>query len=147
MKPRRFDVPQGRKFLRFAPTSAKTKSMKLRCERPSNLDLISDIEMDVRTLRVDEKAKEVLKTVGLFWGLSLVSVLIPVFHFVLVPLFLFLSVVFGFRARKKNERLLHETAVTCLACGSQNKLKPTTFEWPLTFRCQKCAEPHRLRPL
>ena len=131
----------------FAGTSAKTKPMKLRCERPSNLDLVSEIETDVRTLRVDEKAKEVVKTVGLFLGLALVSILIPVFHFVLVPLFLILTVVFGFRARKKNERLLHETKVTCLACGSPIKLKPTTFEWPLTFRCSKCAEPHRLRPL
>lgn len=120
--------------------------MKLKCERPSNLDLTSEVEADVRALRSDEKIREVIKTAGLFLGLALVSVLIPVFHFILVPMFLLIAVIFGFKAGQRRERLTQETRVTCLNCASLIILKPVSFAWPLEFRCSACAEPHRLKP-
>lgn len=120
--------------------------MRLKCERPSNLNLTSEVQADVRSLRPDEKIREVMKTGGLFFGLALVSVLIPVFHFVLVPMFLLIAVIFGIKAGKRNERLTQEVRVTCLNCASEILLKPVSFEWPLEFRCPQCAEPHRLKP-
>ncbi len=90
-----------------------------------------------------ERMAQSLKKLGLFWGIALVSVLIPVFHFVLVPLFLILGLFFARRSYKSEGQVLGgETR--CPHCQTEIKVKPAELQWPLSEICQNCARVVRM---
>lgn len=89
------------------------------------------------------RAKQALKKLALFWGIALVTVLIPVFHFVSVPLFLGLGIFFGYRSYKSEGRVI-EGLTRCPHCNTEVPLKPAELQWPLTEICQNCARVVRI---
>jgi len=60
-----------------------------------------DLSIPVTQLSQPERFKKAMKTFGIVFAISLVSILVPVFHFVLVPLFLIASIVLAFRQYNK----------------------------------------------
>lgn len=90
-----------------------------------------------------ERMTQALKKLGLFWGTALVSVLIPVFHFVTVPLFLLLGLFFAQRSYKSEGRVLGgETR--CPHCQTEVHVKPAELQWPISEICQSCARVVRM---
>ncbi|WII71854.1 hypothetical protein QJS83_15425 [Bdellovibrio sp. 22V] len=90
-----------------------------------------------------ERMSQALKKIGIFWGIALVSVLIPVFHFVLVPLFFGLGIFFAIRSYKSEGKVLGgETS--CPHCGTKVEIKPAELQWPLSEICQNCARVVRI---
>jgi hypothetical protein len=74
----------------------------------------------------------------IFWGLALVSVLIPIAHFVLVPGF-FVAGIIAARFRVQEERTLLTVSAICPRCESKQKFAPNTrFEPGKTISCPGC---------
>lgn len=65
----------------------------------------------------------VLAGLGMFWGLALASVFIPVAHFLLVPTFAVAGVVMA-AVRAREDRRLIVLRGTCPRCGAPQELRP-----------------------
>ncbi len=95
------------------------------------------------SLSAKEKMTYVAKKFFLFLGLAVVSVFIPVAHFVLVPVFLLLTVVTAIKANAIQARLEISESVPCLKCE-----KPLASEYLLgkdpRIQCGQCFEHYQL---
>lgn len=80
-----------------------------------------------------------LKKLGLFWGLAMVSILIPILHFVLVPAFLIIGV-YAFLSQYKNTHSLHEGSSTCPACQGRFPIKNIYIYDSKKINCELCME-------
>jgi len=60
-----------------------------------------DVSIPITHLSQPERFKKAMKTFGVDFAIALVSILVPVFHFVLVPIFLIASIVMAFRQYSK----------------------------------------------
>jgi hypothetical protein len=65
----------------------------------------------------------VLGGLGMFWGLALVSVFVPVAHFLLVPTFAVAGIVMAVRRAREDRRLV-VLRCTCPRCGAGHELRP-----------------------
>lgn len=90
-----------------------------------------------------QRTQAALKKLALFWGIALVSVLIPFFHFVTVPLFSALGLFFAYRTYKSQGRV-KEGLTRCPHCQTEVIVKPAEIQWPLTEICQNCARVVRI---
>ena len=85
------------------------------------------------------KAQYAFKRAGLFLLFALFSVFVPVFHFVLVPLFLIVAFVFGMKARKA--RFMVEAFDTkCPHCQAPLKSEALYLEDELRQFCINCRD-------
>jgi hypothetical protein len=74
----------------------------------------------------------------IFWGLALVSLLIPIAHFVLVPGFLIGGVYAAYR-KVQEERTLLTVSAPCPRCESDQKFAPNSrFEPGMKLQCPGC---------
>lgn len=97
----------------------------------------------IETFNQAQKTRVALKKIAIFWGIALVSVLIPVFHFVLVPLFFFLGFFFAYRGYKAEGQVLGGET-TCPHCQTPVQIKKQELNWPITEICQGCARVVRI---
>jgi hypothetical protein len=65
----------------------------------------------------------VLGGLGMFWGLALVSVFVPVAHFLLVPTFAVAGIVMAVKRAREDRRLVL-LRCTCPRCGAAHELRP-----------------------
>lgn len=98
----------------------------------------------VHTTNPSERLMQGLKKLGMFWGIAVLSVLIPVFHFVTVPLFFCLGLFFFYRGYK-SEGLVLGGEVNCPHCSAVVHIRPSNLEWPVTEICQSCARVLRMK--
>lgn len=99
----------------------------------------------VRALRLAERGKNALRRLGLFWGLGLLCVLLPLVHFVLVPLFLLLGLYFAL-ATASVERFVVSGSVSCPECRKPFLLTPAPEHWPLEQLCAGCRHHFKISP-
>jgi hypothetical protein len=79
-----------------------------------------------------------LTGLGMFWGLGLASVFIPVAHFVLVPTFVVAGIVMAVKRAREDRRLLLVRGA-CPRCGAVQELRPGgRFVDGRSFDCPKC---------
>jgi hypothetical protein len=79
-----------------------------------------------------------LAGLGMFWGLALASVFIPVAHFVLVPTFVVAGIVLAIKRAREDRRLLLVRGA-CPRCGAVQELRPGgRFVDGRSFDCPKC---------
>lgn len=97
----------------------------------------------VHNLNPSERMGQALKKLGIFWGLSIVSILVPVLHFFLVPLFFFMGIFFSYRAYRTHGFVL-AGEVLCPHCDTKVEIKPGPVNWPLSEICQSCARVVRI---
>jgi len=75
---------------------------------------------------------------GMFWGLALVSLFIPVAHFILVPTFLVAGIAMAIKRSQEDRRLLRVRGA-CPRCGAVQELAPGgRFVDGRSFDCPKC---------
>jgi hypothetical protein len=80
----------------------------------------------------------VLSGLGTFWGLGLVSVFIPVAHFVLVPTFLLAGIALAIRRAREDRRLVLLRGA-CPRCGAAQEFQPGgRYADGRSFDCPKC---------
>ena len=109
--------------------------MKLILSSDQNKFLQASVQLD--KLASSERLKISLKKFALFFLIAMVSILIPVFHFVLVPLFLILSIIFAVKAYSTQYILKIQGACHCVEC--QQPMKTEFFlDDNLRLGCDKC---------
>lgn len=99
--------------------------------------------VEVELFHQSDRMKVVLKKLAIFWSISILSILIPVFHFVLVPLFFFLGIYFAYRSSKSEGRVL-SGKTQCPHCQNEVIVKEAELQWPLSEICQNCARVLRI---
>jgi hypothetical protein len=83
-----------------------------------------------------QRFQRAIKKFGLFFGLAVFCIFIPVFHFILVPLFLLIAMIAGWKTYQVENELDLGTQ-KCLQC-SQN-LNPVYYLGSdLRFHCDHC---------
>ena len=78
-----------------------------------------------------------LKKLALFWGLAIVSIFIPVLHFVLVPAFLITGVV-SFFNQFKHTHLINKGEYVCPSCKRDFQIKNIYFSDGHRLNCELC---------
>lgn len=102
------------------------------------LSLAENGSARVSNLTNKDRELEAIKTALLWLGGTIVMVLVPVFHFVLVPLGAVLTVFFTIKAFKKTHRF-NLTGVTCPKCSAVLNEKTVTAEGHvLKVHCYSC---------
>lgn len=94
-------------------------------------------QVPVRAYTGGERLLRSAKILALFWGISLLTVLIPVAHFVLVPLFFLLGPIVAMMVYKKTVSLTGGD-VTCPNCHQVFSLNAGPILWPLRRNCEHC---------
>ncbi len=101
-------------------------------------DRSSEGQVIRRDFSGSERILRALKVGGILFGAAVLTVFVPVLHFVLVPLFLILSLVFGITTwLAKGEVISGE--VNCPSCGAKNVLRKAPESWPKQERCSGCS--------
>ena len=93
-------------------------------------------------LVIEQSAPErLVRTVaglGMFWGLALGGLFIPVAHLVLVPAFLVAGIVTAAKRAREDRRLV-QVRGTCPRCGAAQELRPGgRFASGRSLDCPRC---------
>jgi hypothetical protein len=84
-----------------------------------------------------QRMRRAAKALGGFWGAMVVSVFIPIAHFVLVPSFLFIGV-WQFVRRLKTAALLRGAHGRCPDCGAEQDFEIGSARFPQSVACASC---------
>lgn len=116
---------------------------KSQIQAKANSDHIEFGSADIRNYSPREVLLKSLKTLSLFWGLALLSVLLPVVHFVSVPLLFGLGIYMTLRTRKLRKEIL-SGAIACPNCRQPIEIKNAPLFDEHTEICQNCASVVRI---
>nr|BFD63381.1 hypothetical protein BdHM001_20620 [Bdellovibrio sp. HM001] len=113
-------------------------TIKIQAIANSNFDKIEYGHAEIRRFSRTEILQKSLKQLVLFWGLAVISVLLPVVHFVLVPLFFVMGAYLALQARKQKQEIISGT-VNCPQCQQPVTINKSAFLEEHTEICQHCA--------
>lgn len=85
----------------------------------------------------NERLRRTLMTLIGFWLLSLFCILIPVAHFLLVPVFFLLSPFLALKKWQQDASIIGGECL-CPECSEKIVLGSLTAHWPLTLTCMNC---------
>jgi len=109
----------------------------------SNQSKYFENKIPLEKLNNEQRVARAFQKLLIFFGLAIASIFIPVFHFVLVPLFLITSVVAGFKAFQVSRVLKLPKESPCLECNQP--LKSSYFlSSDLRIKCEKCFAVYRV---
>lgn len=104
------------------------------------LNARGDQSTGVATLRSWPKAERTLrafKALGISWGLAVVSVILPLAHFFLVPLFLIAGPVAFYWIGSQRDLIIGGEG-TCPGCAKTFTLARAPARWPIRDVCGHC---------
>ncbi len=84
-----------------------------------------------------ERLRRALKALGISWGLAIVSVLIPLAHFILVPAFLLAGPFVAFRIYQVVSTIAGGTG-NCPNCEKEFTIVKASLKWPIHDLCSAC---------
>jgi hypothetical protein len=84
-----------------------------------------------------EKTKRSLQRLFGFWGIAVLSILVPVAHFVLVPAFLIIAPFLAYKSYKEDVHL-EACEISCPECGKNGTFAENSGQWPLHNNCPHC---------
>jgi hypothetical protein len=99
----------------------------------------TDAVATIRHFGPGERMRRALKWGGALFGLAVVSVFLPIAHFVLVPGFLIAAIVF-FARRLGQARKIEKVVGRCPRCGLEQEfeLERVPLEGEIELTCQSC---------
>jgi hypothetical protein len=83
------------------------------------------------------RMKRALRILGILWGIAVVTVFIPLAHFLLVPGFLIAGPIVAFKVYEQDRAILGGQCI-CPECGQAVTLVQAKDRWPLSDLCSKC---------
>lgn len=86
-----------------------------------------------------KRTARALKTLGLCWGLALITVVVPILHFILVPGFFVAGPAAAWIIYQQSSIVLGG-ATTCPKCKEAFKIERGREKWPLEDVCSKCYQ-------
>lgn len=116
----------------------KLKVEKMRVVLSSDQSKFFDVNTKLDELSIKNRLARAAKIFFLLFIIAVVSVFIPILHFLLVPLFLVLSFFMAFKAYQARYKLNLKTQRLCFNCN-----KPLSEYFLLTedlkFKCDGCG--------
>jgi hypothetical protein len=103
----------------------------------NDMDKYSLANLQVTSMSEWNRLLLAAKNLGICWGGALLCVLIPVLHFVLVPLGILLGIIV-FIYKAKLRQFVSASEISCPACQSKIHLRAKPFNWPLRETCSQC---------
>lgn len=103
------------------------------------------LSADLVRLTPPQRMQLALKKFGIFFGLGIISVFIPVLHFFLVPLFLLLSIVVSIKTYGKEFHLVLKKPEGCLECSKPLK-EDVALDEAMRVKCPHCSANYLLQP-
>ena len=110
--------------------------MKIKVQ--TQVDKYTTGEAEIKEYAPRERMIRALKTLGLFWLAAVLCVLIPVFHFILVPGLLILGPIMA-RMQYKQELQMENVKVSCPDCKKEVTFKKISGNYPLKQICPHCS--------
>ncbi len=95
--------------------------------------------VDVLSWSKKDRTARALKFGGICWVASVVSIIIPLLHFVLVPGF-FLAGPIVFATILSRERVIKGGRAKCPRCAAEFKIERSVFKFPMLDRCTGCGK-------
>ena len=126
---------KSRSSVRLA-TGRRAPVIKVHCTFTDVSGSSTQGEVDLASLSSRERFLRSVKRASIFFGIAVVSVLIPMLHFVLVPGFLVLGALVFSRTLNEKE-LVRQASGTCPACHHV-----VTLEGPISTKKSKEICPH-----
>lgn len=99
----------------------------------------------IRKFNPAQKVVAALKTLGLFWGAILLTLPIPIVHFILPPVLFFVGIFMSYRTYQSNGRVFGGET-TCPHCQTVVTVGKAELHWPVTTVCQGCARTVNMEP-
>lgn len=97
-------------------------------------------KMWIQSFNEKEQKVRAIKTLLKFWGIAALCILIPIAHFLLVPLFFVMGIVKSLKLLHKAEDGLYAKG-TCPSCEQQVKLTlENNAELPQWIDCPNCKQ-------
>lgn len=109
----------------------------------NNSDKFIALKSDLIPATKKMKIQNGIKKFGLFFGLALASVFIPVLHFVLVPAFLIIAAVSFFYGYRVEFQVSAPVSFNCLECSKELAL-PLLVGSNRRLNCTHCTAQHRI---
>lgn len=109
----------------------------------NNADRFLSIEGKLETLSTSQRVTEAIKKFFLFFFIALAAIFIPVAHFILVPLFLILSVFFSWKEFSIKQNLMIDNVYQCLNC-KKDLVIPKKLNDNLRVNCKSCHQQYKL---
>ena len=97
----------------------------------------ADGNVFIQSFSSKERWMRGLKLLGMLWGMALVSIVIPLAHFVLVPGFLIAGIVTALWISSKESIILGGNG-TCPSCQKPLPIVRMNDQWPLNDLCTSC---------
>jgi hypothetical protein len=91
----------------------------------------------VATFNRPARTRRALKGLGGFWGAMVVSIFIPIAHFVLVPTFFFVGI-WQFLRRLRTRELVKGAHGRCPDCGAEQDFELLSRRLPQSVTCGTC---------
>ena len=101
-------------------------------------DKHSSGEVFIQQWTPQQRLLRALKAFFIWFFIALVSLFIPILHFILVPLFLLAAFVMGFIVYAHSSMVLGGTG-SCPFCGAAMEILKKPNQWPLDDICDKCS--------
>lgn len=95
-------------------------------------------QVERRDLPANERAMRSLKVLGILWVVAFITIFVPVLHFVLVPLFLLLGIVFATTTWMEKSWIV-KGSIPCPNCNKSIEFKEESESWPSKQRCPSCS--------
>src|SRR3990167_5158528 len=94
-------------------------------------------ELQAHVFTQHERMKRALVRLFSFIALAVISILIPVLHFILVPLFGLLAPFIAVKTYQE-EVIIDECTLTCPECQKPAAFSKNSGQWPLHNSCSHC---------
>ncbi len=113
----------------------ETKNQKFYCEYDAKKNHSS---FDFRLIEMPERIFSGVKILGILWVIAIGCILVPFLHFILVPGFLFLGMVFGYASWETQFEIMKGNFL-CPNCDQENSVAGESYRLPRNRRCDKCS--------
>lgn len=114
-------------------------------EQPVQLEVMgaqekkSSGKLKIQYYSREQRLMRALKIWGICWGGAIVSVLLPIIHFFLVPALFLTGIIAPLIVYNKESEVLRGEAV-CPNCQQKLPLEGGSNKWPLEDSCSACKE-------
>ncbi len=98
---------------------------------------VSTGEVEVKAWTKNERLLRALKFGGITWGIALVCVVLPIVHFILVPLFLIAGPLMALRTFRTTSVVLGGRG-HCPFCQKDVTIGRGADHWPIDELCTQC---------
>ncbi len=136
-----YGVPYIFTFLGEKPVKRALESIETKVQIVVAMDADRQAESVVlaRDFNHAERFLSGLKFLAMCWGIAVISILVPILHFFLVPGFLVGGIaIFFIRYCRKDYLELAE--LSCPNCHKAFRLEKLSFNWPLRQACPSCEK-------